>query len=99
MAIDRKKTSLYLDRQLVQTTKMIALNTGKHEYEIIEEALREYVDARREDARRDALTLLDEVADRHEREGASSLTDDETMAMVIKEINVLRAERPHAQPG
>ena len=48
---------------------MIALNTGKHEYEIIEEALREYVDARREDARRDALTLLDQIAGRHEELG------------------------------
>jgi hypothetical protein len=93
MAVARKKTALYLDADLVQTAKLIAATEGKHDYEVIEEALEEYIAARRERARRQALDLFDRIAARHAREGVPPLTDDEAMRLANDEIHAMRAER------
>jgi hypothetical protein len=93
MAVVRKKTALYLDADLVQTAKLIATAAGKHDYEVIEEALEEYVASRHERARHQALDLLDRIAARQVREGIPPLTDDEAMHLANEELHAMRAER------
>ena len=93
MAVARKKTALYLDERLMQSAKLIAAASDKHDYEVIEEALRAYVAARREEAGRRMHDLLEEIADRQEREGVPRLSDEEAMALAAEELRVVRAER------
>ena len=68
MAVARKKTALYLDEHLMQRAKLIATTSGKHDYEVIEEALREYVATRRKEAGQRMLQLFEETAEWQERE-------------------------------
>jgi uncharacterized protein YoaH (UPF0181 family) len=99
MAVARKKTALYLDERLMESAKLIAAASGKHAYEVIEEALRAYVVARREEAGRRMHELLKEVAERQEREGVPRLSDGEAMALAAEELRMVRAERTrHEQP-
>lgn len=93
MAVDRKKTSLYLDRRLLQTAKMLAVSSGRHEYEIIEEALREYVAGRREAAGHNLHRVLDDIADDQAKHGVTPLTDDEAMAIANEAVHEVRADR------
>ena len=93
MAVARKKTALYLDERLMQSAKLIATTSGKHDYEVIEEALREHLVARRKEAGQRMLQLLDEIAERQEREGVPRLSDEEAMALATEELRAVRAER------
>ena len=93
MAIARKKTALYLDERLMQSAKLLATTSGKHDYEVIEEALREYVVARREEAGRRMHELLEEISAWQEREGVPRLTDAEAAALAAEEVRATRAER------
>ncbi|MDA8395870.1 MAG: hypothetical protein M0T72_11670 [Candidatus Dormibacteraeota bacterium] len=93
MAAARKKTALYLDEKLMQSAKLLATTSGKHDYEVIEEALREYVVARREEAGRRMHELLEEVSRWQEREGVPRLTDAEAAAVAAEELRAVRAER------
>jgi len=93
MAVARKKTALYLDEKLMQSAKLLATTSGKHDYEVIEEALREYVVARREEAGRRMHELLDEIAGWQERESVPRLTDAEAAALAASELHAVRAER------
>lgn len=93
MATARKKTTLYLDEKLMRTATLIATASGKHDYEVIEEALAEYVATRRDEARRQMIQLLDDLAARHDREGIPSLDDEEALAIAYQELHAMRAER------
>jgi hypothetical protein len=39
----RKKTTVYIDESLLRTAKIAAARSGKHEYEVFEDALRQYL--------------------------------------------------------
>lgn len=39
----RKKTTVYIDEALLRTVKVAAARSGKREYEVFEEALREHL--------------------------------------------------------
>lgn len=39
----RKKTTVYIDETLLRAAKVAAARSGKHEYEVFEEALREHL--------------------------------------------------------
>lgn len=39
----RKKTTVYLDEELLRAAKVLAARTGKKEYEVFEEALRSHL--------------------------------------------------------
>ena len=77
----RKKTTVYLDRELLTAAKILAARTGRHEYEVIEDALRTYV--RKADTKR-LQTLMDRVASR------SALDDDEALEMAYAELHAAR---------
>ncbi len=93
MAVARRKTALYLDEKLMQSAKLIATASGKHDYEVIEEALLEYVTARRGEAGRRMLQLLDEIDGRQEREGLPTLSDEEASGVAGNELRAVRAGR------
>ena len=93
MAVARKKTALYLDEKLMQSAKLMATTSGKHDYEVIEEALREYVAARRQEAGRRIQELFDYIAVRQEREGVPPLSEEEAIAIAREELDAMRTER------
>lgn len=43
----RKSLLLYLPKELIRTLKITAINEGRHAYEIMEQALKEYLGGRR----------------------------------------------------
>jgi hypothetical protein len=77
----RKKTTVYLDAELLTAAKILAARTGRHEYEVIEDALRMYV--RKADTER-LRTLIDRVASR------SALDDDEALELAYAELHAAR---------
>jgi Arc/MetJ family transcription regulator len=93
MAVARKKTSLYLDEQLVQSAKLMAATSGKHDYEIVEEALREYLMARRAEAGRRFAQLFDDIAAYQRATGIRPLTEDEATHMAVEAVREVRAGR------
>ncbi|MGH2587471.1 MAG: CopG family transcriptional regulator [Dehalococcoidia bacterium] len=56
----RTKTTVYLDPDLVRAMKILAATSGRHDYEVLEEALRRYLsDAQTEPERQTLRALLD----------------------------------------
>jgi hypothetical protein len=43
MALKRKKTTVYVDEELLRSAKILAARTDRKEYEVFEEALRSYL--------------------------------------------------------
>jgi Arc/MetJ family transcription regulator len=80
----RKKTTVYLDEDLITATKVLAATSGRREYEVVEEALRQYVGA--EKSRKQLRSLLDRVARR------STLQDEEAMDLAYSELGAARKE-------
>jgi Arc/MetJ family transcription regulator len=77
----RRKTTVYLDEDVLRQTKVAAARSGKHDYEIVEAALRRYLGL--------------EVADRvWARNAATALDADEALALAYAELRAMRAERP-----
>jgi Arc/MetJ family transcription regulator len=81
----RKKTTVYLDEDLITATKVLAATSGRREYEVVEEALRQYVGG--EESRAQLRSLLDRVARR------STLKDKEAMDLAYSELGAGRKER------
>jgi hypothetical protein len=70
----RKKTTLQLDADLLRAAKMAAARSGKHEYQIVEEALRRYL----------GLELLSAV------HAQSDLNGDEALRLAYQELHASR---------
>ncbi len=83
----RRKTTVYLDDDLLRAIKVVAAGTDRRDYEVIEEALRAYM-ARPEtaSARRQLRQLLDRIG---ERDG---LDDVAAIALANEEVHAHRAE-------
>jgi predicted transcriptional regulator len=82
----RKKTTIYLEPDLLNATKALAASSGRREYEVVEDALRAYMrSAEAGQARQELKDLLDRVAER------STLTDEEAMAIAYDELHAARA--------
>lgn len=75
----RKKTTVYLDDGLLQKTKT-AVRAGKHDYEVIEAALRRYL----------GLEVVDRVWSRNV---ANPLDPDRALALAYEELDAVRRER------
>lgn len=75
----RRKTTVYLDDEVLRATKMLAARTGRQEYEIVDEALRRYLG-------------LDAVAAVWER---STPSEDDALALAYAELRAMREERDH----
>lgn len=70
----RKKTTVYLEPDLLRAAKVWAARTGRKDYEILEEALRSYL----------GLDVIENVWAR------SDLTEDEALSLAYREVHASR---------
>ncbi len=84
----KKKTTVYLDSDVLTATKAAALTSNRSESAVIEEALRSYLRSGHGDAVRDELgELLTRVA------STSDLDEDAALAQAVTEVRAARRER------
>lgn len=84
----RKKTTVYLEDNLLTALRVLAASTGRHDYEVLEDALRLYM--RRSDvasSRQKLRELLDRVAEQGEA------SDEQAMSAAYEEIEARRRSR------
>ena len=67
----RRKTTIYVEDELLRATKVAAARTGKRDYQIIEAALRAYL----------GLELLERVGAR------SKLSEDAALGLAYRELH------------
>ena len=70
----KRKTTVYLEDDLLRATKVAAARTGKRDYQVVEEALRAYL----------GLELLERVGTR------SKLREDEAIELAYQELHQSR---------
>jgi hypothetical protein len=89
MAIERRKTTVYLESDLLTAVKLVAAGTDRRDYEVIEAALRAYMGRPETVSARTRLrTLLDRVAER------AQLDEDQALALADAEVRAHRTRRP-----
>lgn len=79
----RRKTTMYIDEDLLRSTKVAAARAGKNEYEVVEEALRRYL----------GLDVLERIWAR------SDLSEEEALEVAHEELHRARAERAGSEEG
>jgi len=67
----KRKTTVYLEDDVLKTMRVAAARAGKRDYQVVEEALRAYL----------GLELLEKVAAR------SSLSETEALEMAYEELH------------
>ena len=77
MLFVRRKTTVYLDDELLRAAKIAAARSGKRDYQVFEEALRAYL----------GLELLERVGAR------SDLTEDQALDLAYKELHQSRRSK------
>lgn len=86
--MSRRKTTVYLDADVLTATKMLAAARESSESQVVEDALRAYLNAGQlEAASADLKTLMGRLAER------GDLDDTEAMALAVEEVRKVRAER------
>lgn len=84
----RRKTTLYLDPDVVTATKVIAATTARSESDVVEAALRAYLRTAEVDAAaKDLSALMARLAE------SSELDDDAAMAIAVEEVRAVRKSR------
>ena len=73
----RKKTTVYVEEDILRAAKVSAAREGRHDYEVFEDALKAYL----------GMDVLEAVWAR------SDLTEDEAMELAVSEIHAMRRER------
>ncbi len=98
VVMSKRKTTYYLDEEVLTAAKLTAVATHRSESALVEEALRAYlVDERRaEQAQASLHDLLTRLA---QRRGADDLTEDEAMEMAVQEVRAVRRERRSRAAG
>jgi hypothetical protein len=79
--MSRKKTTVYVEEDLLRAAKVLAARTGKKEYEVFEEALKQYL----------GFDVLERVHERLDREGLA-LSEEESLKLAYEELHAMRAE-------
>ncbi len=86
--MSKKKTTVYLDSDVLTATKAAALTSKRSESAVVEDALRSYLRSGHGDAVRNELQeLLDRVG------SASDLDEDAALAQAVSEVRAVRQER------
>ncbi len=73
----RRKTTVYLDEDLLRAAKVRAARTGQKEYEVFEAALKEFL----------GFGILERTRAR------SELSEEQALAMAYEEIHAMREGR------
>ncbi|MBA2442414.1 MAG: hypothetical protein H0V53_08430 [Rubrobacter sp.] len=80
----RKKTTVYVEEDLLRSAKVLAARTDRTEYEVFEEALKQYL----------GLDVLEKV---WRREGLPE--EEEATRLAYEELHAMRAEEREAAGG
>lgn len=83
-----ERTEMKIDRELVERTRERARRDGREETEVVEEALRRYLD--RENRRPTISESLDNARRRREAAGISELSEEEAMRIAVEEQHAYR---------
>ena len=84
----KKKTTIYLDPDVLTATKAAALTSNRSESAVVEDALRSYLRSGHADA------TWDELRELLERVGyTSDLDEDAALAQSVTEVRAVRRER------
>jgi hypothetical protein len=76
--VPRVKTTVYIEERLRRAAKQAAARSGRHEYEVFESALKEYL----------GWDILDDLWARN-----NDLSEDEAMKLAYDELHAHRAEQ------
>ena len=88
MTITRKKTTVYLDPELLRAVKVVAASSGRHDYEILEDAVRQYLrTTNAETSRQELRHLLDQFG------GQDPVSDEEALSLAYTELHAARRAR------
>lgn len=89
--MSRRKTTVYLDADVLTATKMLAAAREDSESQVVEDALRAYLHAGQlQAAAADLRALMDRLAER-----ADPLNDEEAIALAVEEVRAVRGGRRH----
>ncbi len=92
--MERRKTTVYLDPDVLTATKVVAAARQQSESRVVEDALRAYLgDGQLEAARADLRALMERVAKRE------TLDDEEAMAVAVGEVRAVRTARSSRHPA
>jgi hypothetical protein len=87
MKARRRKTTFYLDADVLTAAKVLAAATDRSESQVVEEALRTYLkQGQAAVARGQLAALLDRLAERTE------LSDEEALGLAYDELRASRSE-------
>ncbi len=88
VAILRKKTTFYLDPELLRAVTVVAVSSGRHDYEIVEDAARQYLHTAQTEASRQELSdLLNQLSTR------DTVSDEEALNVAYTELHAARRTR------
>ncbi len=80
----RKKTTVYIDEDLLRSAKVLAARTDRKEYEVFEEALKSYL----------GLDVLEKVWQREDLPD-----EEEATKLAYEELHAMRAEEQRGEAG
>jgi hypothetical protein len=86
--VARKKTTVYIDEALLRAAKVAAARSGKHEYEVFEEALRKHLGLG------DAVERIWSGINPEE-----APSEEEAARVAAEELAAVRAERSSRRAG
>lgn len=87
--MSRRKTTVYLDSDVLTATKVLAAARERSESQVVEDALRAYLRTSDvEAARADLRSLMDRLAQQ-----GTDLDDEAAMAVAVEEVDAVRAAR------
>jgi predicted transcriptional regulator len=86
--MERRKTTVYLDPDVLTAAKVLAAARQQSESQVVEDALRAYLGSGRLEAARSELReLMNRLAARDE------LTDEQAMKIAVSEVRAARTAR------
>jgi hypothetical protein len=86
--VSRRKTTVYLDADVLTAAKMLAAARQRSESQVVEDALRAYLHTGQlKAAAADLRGLMDRLAER------ADLDDEQAMALAVDEVRSVRAAR------
>jgi hypothetical protein len=91
--VTREKTTVYLEPDLLTAARTLAANSGRKEYEVIEDALRAYMRSDESTAGREQLRAM---LDRWAKEAGGG-SEDQALQLATDEVHAHRAEQVTAQ--
>lgn len=84
----RRKTTIYLDADVLAATKVLAATRDRSESQVVEEALRMYLrSSASEAAREDLRALMERMANR------AQVSEEEALNLAVQETRSVRTAR------